>query len=466
MDKFALLAFRPEARRLFGIDTSFPPPELIIQDELHLISGPLGSMVGHYETAIDALCTNEIKNGPAPAKIVASTATISTAGAESQVKGIYGRKALLFPPQALRAGDSFFAEEREDRPGRLYVGVFTSALPSHTTAQTRTMAALLQAPKSCQTDNPSEVDPWWTLICYFNTLRELGYAATLIRAEVREYINWLADRLGQGLEIKRSDGEDRRRFINRDRELTSRVPSSSIPDILSQLFNRYDGADFSEAVDVCLATSMIQVGIDIPRLSLMLIAGQPKTTSEYIQASSRVGRESPGIVVTNFNTFRPRDRSHYEHFRSYHQSIYRHVEPTSVTPFAVPVRERALHALVAILCRFWGGEDLRDRPNPPPSAALARKIKQTIRDRVLSADPDEWSKTETYFDEIIQKWEKAPPPRYGGFGRLDAEEPLMYPAGGQQHPDWQDQAYLTPSSMRNVDAECSAQQLRQGYGEW
>ena len=464
VDKFAMLAFRPEARSLFGVGRPWPPPELIIQDELHLISGPLGSMVGHYETVIDALCTNETQNGPAPAKIIASTATISTAGAASQVRGLYGREAFMFPPQALKAGDSFFAEEREGQVGRLYAGVFTTAVPSHTTAQTRTMAALLQAPKSFETDDPKAVDPYWTLMCYFNTLRELGYAATLIRAEIREYINWLVDRLGQGLEIKRSGGQDPRRFINRDEELTSRVPSNRIPDILGRLFNPYDGAAHSEVVDVCLATSMIQVGIDIPRLSVMLIAGQPKTTSEYIQASSRVGRQSPGIVVTNFNTFRPRDRSHYEHFRSYHQSIYRHVEPTSVTPFAVPVRERALHALVAILCRFWGDKNLRHRPNPPPNAALVSRIKETIRGRVRSADPDEWPETEARIDEIIDRWAISPPPRYGGFGRLEPEEPLMYPAGGQQHPDWH-QPYPTPTSMRNVDAECSARQLRGGYGE-
>src|SRR6516162_9449433 len=157
---------------------------------------------------------------------------------------------------------------------------------------------------------------------------------------------------------------------------------------------------------------MIQVGLDVPRLSLMTVVGQPKTTSEYIQASSRVGRDirRPGLVVTNYNPFKPRDRSHYEHFRSYHQSIYQYVEPTSVTPFAIPVRERALHALIVILCRFWGDADLRARPNRPPDARLVRRIKETIRDRVMSADPDEWSGTETLIDDILRKWSSAPPP--------------------------------------------------------
>ena len=465
VDKFAMLAFQPRARYLFGIDTPYPPPELIIQDELHLISGPLGSMVGHYETAIGALCTYEIRGKHIPAKIVASTATISHA--ESQVKSLYGRSAFLFPPQALRMGDSFFAEEREDKVGRLYVGVLASALPSHVTAQVRTMSALLQAPKLCATPNPEVIDPYWTMMGYFNSLRELGHAATLIRADIREYLNAMWDRLGLRLEMVKGSEVDPRRFINRDVELTSRVQSSEIPSILLRLFEKYRGPR-TEAIDVCFATNMIQVGLDVPRLSLMTIVGQPKTTSEYIQASSRVGRdiERPGIVVVNYNPSKPRDRSHYEHFRSFHQSIYRHVEPTSVTPFAVPVRDRALHALVIILCRFWGDENLRSRPSVPPDPELVHKIKETIRQRVMSTDPNECSATEAQIDAIVQKWSNSPPSRYGGFGPQSQSEemPLMYPAGGQQNPLWYQWPYPTPSSMRSVDADCAARPLLGSYG--
>ncbi|MCW5749625.1 MAG: helicase [Alphaproteobacteria bacterium] len=466
VDKFAMLAFQPAARRLFGIDTPYPPPELIIQDELHLISGPLGSMVGHYETAIEALCVNEKEGQRDPAKIIASTATISRA--ESQVQGLYGRSAFLFPPQALKAGDSFFAEEREDEVGRLYVGVFATALPSHVTAQVRTMGALLQAPKLFAGSAPHSIDPYWTMMGYFNSLRELGHAATLVRADIREFLNAMWDRLGLRLEVVKDAAVDPRRFINRDVELTSRVQSSEIPGILQQLFVRYDGSTASEVIDICFATNMIQVGLDVPRLSLMTIVGQPKTTSEYIQASSRVGRDirRPGLVVINYNPFKPRDRSHYEHFRSYHHALYQHVEPTSVTPFAVPVRERALHALIVILCRFWGDEDLRIRPNHPPDAALVRRIKQTVRERIMSVDPDEWPGTERLVDEIIGKWAAAPPPRYGGFGPPSEEIPLMYPAGGQRHPLWYDASppYPTPTSMRNIDADCAARPLTGGYG--
>ena len=300
VDKFAMLAFQPPARHLFGIDTPYPPPELIIQDELHLISGPLGSMVGHYETAVHALCIGDKEGQRIKPKIIASTATISRA--ESQVKGLYGRSAFLFPPQALKAGDSFFAEEREDQVGRVYVGVFATALASHVTAQIRTMGALLQAPKLFNSDNPEMVDPYWTMMGYFSSLRELGHAATLIRADIREFLNAMWDRLGLRLDVSKPDSLSTRRFINKDVELTSRVQSNDIPVILQQLFNKYDGSPNSDVIDVCFATNMIQVGLDIPRLSLMTIVGQPKTTSEYIQASSRIGRDitRPGIVVTNY----------------------------------------------------------------------------------------------------------------------------------------------------------------------
>lgn len=465
VDKFAMLAFQPSARGMFGIDRPWPPPELIIQDELHLISGPLGSMVGHYETVIDALCVDERENTRTRPKIIASTATISRA--ESQVKGLYGRSAFLFPPQALKAGDSFFAEEREDKAGRLYVGVLGTAIPSHVTAQVRTMGALLQAPKLFAAEYDDAVDPYWTMMGYFNSLRELGHAATLIRADIREFLNAMWDRLGLRLDVARAAAIDPRRFINRDVELTSRVQSSEIPGILQQLFARYERTASSDVIDVCFATSMIQVGLDVPRLSLMTIVGQPKMTSEYIQASSRVGRDidRPGLVVTNYNPFKPRDRSHYEHFRSYHHSIYQHVEPTSVTPFAVPVRERALHALVVVLARFWGDGDLRDRPSNPPDADVMRRIKQTIREKVMSSDPNEWPGTEKLIDAILRKWSGAPPPRYGSFGPPSEEMPLMYPAGAQRHPLWHDWPFPTPSSMRNVDADCAARPLGGGYGE-
>jgi hypothetical protein len=456
VDKFALLPWYPEAKRLFGLDTNgrCSPPDLVIQDELHLISGPLGSMVGHYETVIDELCTHQRGGRQISAKVIASTATICRAG--EQVRNLYSRPVFLFPPQGIRTGESFFAHEDTSAPGRLYVGVFASALSSHVTAQIRVMAALLQSVKSLIGRTPEELDPYWTLMSYFNSLRELGHAATLIRADITEYLNAMWDRL----DIRPNGNVDPRRFINADRELTSRVQSSEIPEVLQQLFIRWDGTRNSNPIDVCLATNMIQVGLDVPRLGLMTVVGQPKTTSEYIQATSRVGRSHPGLVVTVYNPSKPRDRSHFEHFRSYHETIYRWVEPTSVTPFAVPVRDRALHALAITLVRYFGGDAARTWPQPWSSVEeLVPKVTEVIAARVRAIDPDEENATRNQLKEIFIDWRRNPPPRYGDFKPPSADTPLMYPAGTQKLAEWGEPTYQTPSSMRNVDSTCDARIL-------
>lgn len=469
VDKFAMLPWISGARRLFGIDALCPvsPPDLVIQDELHLISGALGSMVGIYETTIDALCSRDEKGRRLGAKVVASTATICRA--DDQVHSLYARKVFLFPPQGLKAGDSFFAEEtttgRDGRPlaGRLYVGVFGSALSSHVTAQIRVMSALLQAVKCVSADSPDSLDPYWTLMAYFNSLRELGHAATLIRADIREYLNAMWDRLGIRRPLPDSGSRDLRRFINRDLELTSRIQSSEITEVLQELFNRLPGDGDTRPVDVCLATNMIQVGLDVPRLGLMTVVGQPKTTAEYIQATSRVGRSEagPGLVVTVYNPGKPRDRSHFEHFRSYHQSIYRWVEPTSVTPFAVPVRERALHAQLIALIRYWGSDALRDNPKPPPDEHLVDRVVQVLLERIREIDCDETALAEGMLAEFIGKWRKVLPPIYGHFGLPPQETPLMYPSGTEPRMVWGGRAKATPSSMRNVDSGCDAMVITQ-----
>lgn len=462
VDKFAMMPWEPEARHLFGIDAgkNVDPPDLVIQDELHLISGPLGSMVGHYETVIDELCIREKSGKRVGAKIVASTATISRA--KEQVEALYDRKSVLFPPQGLRAGDSFFAIERSDIPGRLYVGVLASALPSHITAQVWTLSSLLQSPAFLKppfsaTDEGNR-DPYWTVMAYFNSLRELGRAATLIRADIPEHLNAEWFRMGLMKDLLPEGAMDLRRFINRDEELTSRLRSGEIPGTLQKLFTSLPSP---ETVDLCLATNMIQVGLDVPRLSLMLIVGQPKTASEYIQASSRVGRDrdKPGLVVTNFNPFKPRDRSHFESFRAFHENAYRHVEPTSVTPFAVPVVDRAIHALAVVLARYKDAA-LLNSPSSGISDQTRHQIVDVISRRTRKAADLDKEVAMKRLKAFLDRWDEWRPQSYGELGSEDPNEPLLWPAGRPiPHEDWNSMK-PTLSSMRSVDGEGEAFLLR------
>ncbi|HRT89580.1 MAG TPA: helicase-related protein [Bacteroidales bacterium] len=449
VDKFAMLTWKPEAKTLFGFrgnERPFSPPELIIQDELHLISGPLGSMVGLYETMIEELCTaNNIKP-----KIIASTATISRA--KEQINSLYGRginNVNIFPAQCLSAGDSFFAYEDSISTGRIYTGIFASALQSHATAQVRVLSALLQAVKSIPVAEEILRDPYWTALTYFNSIRELGHAATLIRADIREYMN--------SIWIRKSIKSDERRFINRDIELTSRINSNDIPEYLEQLSKSWTGDKTEYPVDVCLATNMISVGVDIPRLGLMTVIGQPKTTSEYIQATSRVGRskKGPGLVFTIYNCSKPRDRSHFEHFQEYHSKIYSKVEPTSVTPFSSPVRERALHAILVGLIRFYSTDHTSTSPRPFPKREIIERVTKIIFDRVQLIDEDEYEKTLQLIEEKLNYWRNELPLDYGGFGPR-TNIPLMYPAGTNPPEEIKNRAWSTPTSMRNVDSTCEA----------
>lgn len=447
VDKFAMLTWRPEARTIFGFRGAerLTPPLLIIQDELHLISGPLGSMVGLYETMIEELCSTTSSKP----KIIASSATISRA--KEQINSLYGRgthNVNIFPAQCLNAGDSFFAYEDTASPGRLYVGIFASALPSHATAQVRILSSILQAVKSVSVDREQQRDPYWTALTYFNSIRELGHAATLIRADIREYMN--------SIWIRKGVKGDERRFINKDIELTSRMDSSDIPEYLEQLSKPWTGDKSAYPVDVCLATNMISVGVDISRLGLMVVIGQPKTTAEYIQATSRVGRSknAPGLVFTIYNCSKPRDRSHFEHFQEYHSKIYSKVEPTSVTPFSTPARERALHAVLVGLVRFYS-ESNRDTPRPFPHSELIDQVKQIIADRVQLIDPLEYNETIGLLEEKLEYWRNELPVVYGSFGQI-TNIPLMYAAGTSPSEDIKLRAWSTPTSMRNVDSTCDA----------
>lgn len=447
VDKFAMLAWNEKARALFGRDQKarqvYSPPGLIIQDELHLISGPLGSMVGLYETVVEELCTDRRGDTPIPPKIVCSTATIRRY--REQVAALYARqRAQLFPPPGIDASDSFFAqyERNEDgslAPGRMYVGVHAPALGSMQTVQVRTFAALLQAPVPLSIE---ERDPWWTQLNFFNSLRELGTTLTLFQSDIRTRLQVLRQRYNF------SDNDIRYSIVVR--ELTSRIKSDKIPAAIAEL-QRATTDDSGRVIDVCLASSIIEVGVDIERLSLMSIVGQPKNTAQYIQVSGRVGRhrDRPGLVITLYSASKARDRSHFERFRTYHEQLYAQVEPTSVTPFSRPVLERALHAIMVAYVRQAGG---LDRPYPFPEEWI-HKVRQVIERRVRAVDPAELNSFVEIFEKRVQEWRERA--RQKWTTPIGSQDPgLIYPAGAYAADHVKALSWPTPTSLRDVDAEC------------
>jgi hypothetical protein len=412
VDKFARLSYEPRAAALFGnvtkfdkcwgfyrdeappdtgglprgeeyIALGFDPPELIIQDELHLIEGPLGSMVGVYELAIEALSTGSHDGIPVRPKYVASSATIRHVA--SQVLATFDRRVSVFPPPGISIEDDFFSHTEETHQldsipaGRLYVGVCSLGHGPHTPTIRMWSSLLRQAYelRLLRGSNDKGVDQFWTVVGYFNAVRELAMAEGLFRADVKERLRQVGGRV---------------RTLEVDLELSSRMRASEIPAALAQL------SKFPEnVVDAVFSTSMFGTGVDIDRLGLMIVHGQPKTTANYIQATGRVGREKGGLVVTFLRSTRPRDLDHYEFFVGYHRCLSRYVEPITVHPFSPRARERALGPIAVALLRNaimisgvpvsedWAPEDLYAKLGGIVATSGSRKMKTDRNSREVNA---------------------------------------------------------------------------------
>ena len=434
VDKFAMMAWRGEVRNLFGrVERECPkhglgwpdseceekhgtkmvavrrirPPELIIQDEFHLISGPLGTMVGLYETAVDELCGWPLQGKIIHPKVIASTATVRKAA--EQVRNVFLRKVAIFPPHGLDVEDNYFSVQRsrDEIPGRRYVGICSpgSARPS---VLIRVYTAMLTASQAIFDRFGPLADPWFTTVGYFNSLRELGGMRRLAEDDVKTRCFRVKIRGN----LVDQPGLSQRDLRNID-ELTSRVSSREIPRKLDALEIRAKpkgtyGKDEDRAMDVVLATNMLSVGVDVNRLGLMAVNGQPKTTAEYIQATSRVGRAFPGLVVAVLTWSKPRDLSHYETFEHYHATFYKHVEAQSVTPFSVRAMDRGLTGTMISLLRLSqstlnsniGAERMQKAAGPDATATRALIVDRAGRvhnkhagqeaDRMTAARLDRW----------------------------------------------------------------------------
>ena len=459
VDKFALFAWKSEPNAFFGRSGN-RPPELIIQDELHLISGELGTIYGLYEAAVDTVI--ELK-GVKP-KYIASTATIRHAA--GQVKRLYGREVFVFPPPGLYIEDSFFARTApisNEHPGRLYVGYLAPGRKRQESLSALA-ATLLTAPPTRNIDRDIR-DAWWTLLIYHGSLKGVGNSNNTMRNDVPELMKMIYAEIREkntsSQEIPATP--DQRELIGEQiTELTSNIGAGKIPVTLGRMAKKWTDP---ESISALLCTNMISVGIDVDRLALMIVNGQPLTTGEYIQASSRVGRGTvPGLVVANYFRNQARSLSHYENFRAYHESFYRFVEPTSVTPFSAQARKRALHAAVIIVMRqaVPGLLSESEAGRFDYNNHLLKSAKDKFWRRCKLADPAETDKIKEELDAIFEWWE----------GRaLDARQrsrQLTYSVRDRsklrliQKFEEMEEISCKPTlmSMRHVDDECGLQVVR------
>ena len=362
-------------RKLFG-GARLLPPSLIIQDELHLISGPLGTVAALYEIALDRLASRRHGERVVRPKIVASTATVRQA--ETQIRALFDRpKTAIFLPPGPDRRNSFFAKTVQvaEKPGRLYVGLAAPGKGPKLLFLRALTTLLAAGAKTMPLGDPA--DPYLTTLCYFNALRELGGARRIVEDEVRARLTEYGTRRRRLLP---KDQPFENREIREVLELTSRENTDKVAAAKDALAR---SALEANGVDVALATNMISVGLDIGRLGLMVVQGQPKSAAEYIQATSRVGRvaEKPGLVLALLNVHKARDRLHYEGFRQFHASFYRTVEATSVTPWAARAVDRALAPAVVSLARHM--EPLLASERGAGKIASHAYLKQAIADEIL-----------------------------------------------------------------------------------
>ena len=444
IDKFAQIARNTKTNTLFGVRQG-QPPDLIIQDELHLISGPLGTLAGLYETALDRMLTR----GGVPPKIIGSTATIRKA--TDQVKALFDRSTCQFPYPAIDADDSGFAVRDDDAPGRLYLGVTTAGRSAKFTLQA-VAASLLQSASGGFADDIQR-DPYWTLVGYFNSLRELGGALILMQDDVNATIPLLAQ----------LHNEQRRKLGSGNiEELTSRRSQVEIREMLARVSTK---AGDPTALDIILATNMMSVGVDIPRLGLMIVNGQPKGISEYIQATSRVGRgDVPGLIIAVLNNGKARDRSHYESFVSSHMNLYRDVEATSVTPFSSRARDRALHAVFVTLVRQMIPGMLEQPGIKPENHDEIQELIRYICARAQSIDPEE-SSIDSELEDLLERWEIRSPPAY--WDARHPERSLLidadYAATLRATNSLDVNAWPTMNNMRSVEPSVKFELIRRVY---
>lgn len=467
IDKLARLVWEERTHAFFGADR-YDAPELIIQDELHLIANELGSVAGIYESALQTILACK---GIRP-KYVASTATIKEA--QRQVKRLFGKDVAVFPPQGLSTDDAFFAKTvpLEKKAGRLYVGYFAPLLGRQKNLAPLA-SLLLIAPFVLFGHNQDEyetwADAWWTQLIYHGSLKGVGNSHNAFNVGVKDYFEdfYQAFFGADNHELLDAQGFNINFYENVLKEYINKRKHTAIEQLTSintasenaHTFGRLElkKGENGQAVDVVLATNMVSVGLDVGRLALMVINGQPLTTSEYIQASSRVGRSDVGgVVFVNYYRDQARSLSHYENFYPYHQSFYRFVEPTSVTPYTYQTRRRALHAGLVMALRHGVPDELLRNENAeyldPTHPAISQAI-TLYKKQCAKADPERAEQTQAHIDELVMAWQNYITKQQKNRQKLYYKSPdnasasLLYSHGDKFQGLW-----ATLNNMRNVES--------------
>lgn len=407
VDKFAQLAHKVEAdagkdsRRIFGNGQCLPP-DLIIQDELHLLLGPLGSAVALYENAIDQRCSRTENGHVIRPKIISSTAT--TRNTSLQIRALYDRDVSIFPKNGIDYDDSFFAfYKRYKNEGdtdwtyiakRKYIGILPTGRTQMTT-QLRLAAILFVHRALFELEHIDQLnedqfikaaDYYYTVISYFNSLKEVGKTDAQFYQEFTKYTRRLFKRVLRYSNMLECFYAYNTHF--KKSELTGRLSGQEAVEALSvaqnlkwcpsnRLPSPNGNGTWTKAklpADMVLATNMISVGLDVARFNTIIMNSMPRNIAEYIQASSRVARSEKGLVLTLHSPFNQRDVSHFEKFREFHEKLYYYVEPISITPFSPKSVARFLPLYLAAY--------IRHKYNDVSTRKDAYRISQTLADEI------------------------------------------------------------------------------------
>lgn len=448
-DSKALAGWQKDSRRLFGRgnwenykpNNGYLPPDLIIQDELHLLLGPLGTGVALFESAFEQLCTREDKTKP---KVISSTATTRNTGL--QIEALFNKSLSIFPKPGIDCDDSFFGMYKREyhsqeingfsyKSNRRYIGI----LPTGRTQvwmQMRIDALCLahRALFELEHHNSETIRPafsnllersqnyYHTVVSYFNSVKEVGrtqaQVQTYILKETRKILNRsmrsqkllkpiyaMKDKLIEAELTGRLSGEEVKKELARVESnwTPNRFPTKKLDSEGNEVQNDKGEViierNYNVIPEFVVATNMISVGLDVSRFSTIVMNSMPRNIAEYIQASSRVARNDLGLVLTVHHPFRARDLSHYEKFIEFHEKMYSYVEPISITPFTKKAVDKFMPLYLATIVRHL----FEEFANRNSARDITEDKVEEIVNRCVSYFESRQERLENQTDESIKK---------------------------------------------------------------